>query len=753
MKLNKILLTFVFVILLTVTAMAAVPYKTLYYDGSDHAYTADKIYLNINGTTLDDESLPLQPINLDGSRTLVPLREVFENLGATVHFDSATNVVTVKDGSNTVVLTVGSTQATVNGEKVTMDVAPKFVSLNNTSPKKVMIPLRFVSESLGYDVNYEASTRTIYVSNKESDTSNNNSNNSNNNTNSTVTLTEKNSTTITPSNQPTAKITGVTLPTATNKSLKIVSDTPITNVTKSTLSDGRLVIDIENAQLGITPIDQKVSVDKLTNVKVAQFATTPTKITRAVLSFSGDTTYSVILSNDRKTLTIGFSDFTPEKDTTSPPSNNNATKVVFNTDGVADVFVIYGDGKSPVIEGVTSVDDTTMYIDIARPNTILSEVSSGEINSTTNSVAVKSYKISNIDDDTTRIQLTLNGECIYSVVENGTLTKVYVKPVIVDTNSDDILSLTQTVNSAVLKIDKDKANIPAGFDINSIVHTDKYMSDLYYLSVPLSFKNVMPTPKNIPVGNDILKSIDFLNEGNSTKIVFNGKKVLHVKVTEDADYIIITVRAARDVYDKIIVIDPGHGGSDPGTSGKVNGKTYTEKEVVLDIGTKASKYISQDSRFKVYMTRTDDTFIQLYDRPAFSTHLGADMFISIHANASTSAIPNGIDTFYFDVQKEDEKYLNSKNVNVTDYRKGVTADSKAFAQVMQKNLISTTGLVDRGYKHADYAVLRQNEVPAILIETGFMSNPEDMAKLADDAYRTKVAKSIADTVIGYYGSY
>ncbi len=752
MKINKILLTFVFVVLMTVTALAAVPYKSLYYDGADHAYTADKIYLNINGTTLDDSSLPLQPINIDGSRTLVPLREVFENLGATVNFDSATNVVTVKDGSNTVILTVGSKNAMLNGQTVMMDVEPKFVALSSTSPKKVMIPLRFVSESLGYNVNYDASTRIIYLK-KDTSTSGNSNTNTSTETTTTVKLTEKNSTTVTESNQATAKITGATLPTSTNKSLKLVSDTPITDISKSTLADGRLVVDIENATLGINPIDQKVSVDKLTNVKVAQFATNPIKITRAVLSFSGDTTYTVILSNDRKTLTIGFSDFTPEKDTTTVPSNNNATKVVFNTDGVADVFVVYGDGKAPVIEGVTSVDATTMNIDIARPNTILDGATSDTISSNTNSVAVKSYKISNVDSDTTRIQLTLNSDCIYSVVENGTLTKVYVKPKTIATNSGDVLTLTQTNNTAVLKINKDKAGIPLGFNINSIVHTDKYMSDLYYLNLPLSMKDVLVTPKNLAVGNDILKSIDILNENNATKFVFNGKKVLHVKVTEDGDNIIITVKAARDVYDTIIVVDPGHGGKDPGTSGKLNGTTYYEKNVVLDIGTKATKYISQDTRFKVYMTRTDDTFIELYDRPAFSTHLGADMFISIHSNASSSAIPSGIDTFYFDVQKEDATYLNSKGVYVTDYRKNVTAKSKAFSQAIQKNLISATSATDRGFKHGDYAVLRQNEIPSILIETGFMSNQADLAKLADDSYRTKIARTIADTVIAYYGSY
>ncbi len=743
MKIRNLLLTLTFTLMLSVTVLASVPYKSLYYDGANHAYTAEKIYLSINGVILDDTNLPLQPINLDGSRTLVPLREVFENLGSKVNFDSATNTVTVIDGNNTVVVTVGSTTGYIHGNAGDVDAAPEYVALDSTSGKKVMIPLRFVGEGLGYGVNYNATTRTVSIEKPMDEVTTN-----------TVTLTEINSTTIKSSSESTAKLTEYTLPTAVNKSFVMKFDNPVSAVKKSTLTDGRLVVDVENAVLSTGALNQNVSIGTLSNVRLAQFVTTPTPITRSVLTFNEDTTYTVTLSSNRKTLTISFED--SGKTPSVVEEGLNATKVTYSTNGDADLFTIYGESETPELYGVTSADDLTLYIDVLKPNTLLT----GTTQETVTGVSVSSYKVYDINDTTTRIAVTLNKKSINSVVQNGNLTKVYIKPVgdvvssgdgaVID--SSEVLSVNTTTRTATIKINKNKAGIPSSFAINSITQTDKYMTYDYEISIPMGMSSVLPT-QNIPIKNEILNSIDIVQETGKTRFLFNGENVLYAKVTEDSDCIIFTIKAARDVYDTIIVIDAGHGGTDPGTKGVLNGNTYYEKAVAIDMAKKAANYISADTRFKVYQTRPDDVFVQLYDRPAFSSKIQADMFISIHANSSTSSIPNGIDTFYFDVTKEDATYLATKGVYPTDYRKEVTATSKDFASAMQKKLISTTLLTDRSYKHADYAVLRNNDAPAILIETGFMSNQRDLINLVDDAYRTKVAKAIADTVIGYYGKY
>ncbi len=739
MKLPKILLTTVFSIMFSATVFATVPYKSLYYDGASHEYTTEKINLSINGVIVDDSKLPIQPINIDGSRTLVPLREVLEALGATVNFDNATNKVTVVDGKNTVVLTVGSTTGYINGTTVEMDAPPKYVGTSSTADKKIMVPLRFVGEGLGYEVNYDAATRTVKVDKPEETTA------------VEVNLTEVNSATISTTSDTTAKLTSYTLPTEGSKSLVMEFNSPVSKVTKTTLNGGRLVIDVENSVLTTSALNTNLSVGTLTNVRMAQFATTPTPITRAVLTFGADTNYTVTLSANRKTLTVSFD--SANNVPVVPADKNNATSVAYSTTGSTDLISIYGESTAPEVYGVTLPDDNTIYIDIARPNTILTGVENNQINENVVGLATTSYQIYNLDDTTTRVVVKVDEPCVTNVIKNNNITKVFIKPVSsISANVSGALSLSTTPRTAIIKISKTLGAIPTGYNIKNITHTDNYMAYKYTLTSPTSFKNNIST-QSLAVNNEILTSIDVVNENNKTNFVFNGSTVLHASVTEDATNIIFTISAARDIYDKIIVIDAGHGGTDPGTSGTLNGTVYYEKAVALDMAKKASDLISADTRFKVYQTRPNDVFTLLYDRPAFSTNVKADIFISIHANASTSAVPNGIDTFYFDVTKENATYLASKGVYPTEYRKSVTAESMAFAKVMQENLIKSTLVTDRGYHHADFAVLRANDIPAILIETGFMTNSRDIVNLANDEYRTKVAKTIADTVIGYYDNY
>lgn len=766
MKVKKMtVLTLFMVMMLTTRIFAEVPYSTLYYDGGNHEYTAEHIGLSINGVTLDDDSLPIQPINIDGQRTLVPLREVFENLGATVNFDSTNDTVTVIDGSNTVGVTVGSTTGYINGEAVEMDAEPKYVSLDKTTDKKVMIPLRFVSEGLGYDVDYDETQRLVSVNSNKSDIAEG----------TELEITEINSDDIATISNETSNLVDYVLPTEDNQILTLNFDTPITSIDDSVLTDGRLVIDIENAILEAGSVNLDVNVGTLKNVRMAQFKSSPEYDTRIVLTFNADTTYTISLSDDRETLSISYADWgvVPENpdgssdnidtidpvdpetptDPVEPEEDLNASYVKFSTDGQADAIMVYGDDEAPKLT-TTQIDKYTLYIDVEKPNTIVSN------NGTLDGVGVESYKIYNFNDTITRIELSLKEECLYSIVKNGNLTKVYVKPSeTISPNggdevvSGDVISLTNTPSTTTLRINKDNAGISSMFDISNIEHTDNYMEYQYCLTLPMSLRNVLSTPLNYDIDNENLESVDILNEGNSTKFVFNGKTVLYADVSEDDTDIIFTIKAARDVYDKIIVVDPGHGGTDPGTIGYNNGNTYYEKDIVLDIANRVTEYVSQDSRFKVYMTRTDDIFIPLYDRPAFSTNLEADLFVSIHVNSSTSPTPNGIDTFYFDVDREDESYLNDKGIYVTDFRRQITAESKDFAEYVQGNLIDATGATNRGFKHDNLAVLRSNDIPAVLIEVGFASNPTDLGNLLTSSYRDLLAKTIADSITGYYNNY
>ena len=213
---------------------------------------------------------------------------------------------------------------------------------------------------------------------------------------------------------------------------------------------------------------------------------------------------------------------------------------------------------------------------------------------------------------------------------------------------------------------------------------------------------------------------------------------------------------------RTIVIDPGHGGKDPGALG---GNNLQEKGIVLSISQKLREILTAKG-YTVLMTRDTNRFIPLKERTAFATRHKADLFLSIHANGSENPRANGIETYYLDVvstDKASEKIAARENVN-SGYsiqeletllegliRESKSADSKRLARHVQDTLVQNTGAVDRGVKHARFVVLIGTKVPAILIETGFVSNPVEGRKLTTSAYQRKVAAAIAQGVDKFLG--
>ena len=213
---------------------------------------------------------------------------------------------------------------------------------------------------------------------------------------------------------------------------------------------------------------------------------------------------------------------------------------------------------------------------------------------------------------------------------------------------------------------------------------------------------------------------------------------------------------------KTIVIDPGHGGKDPGGLGR---GTLEEKGIVLSISHKLREVLTERG-YTVLMTRDTNRFIPLKKRTEFATQHKADLFLSIHANASENSRANGIETYYLDVTSTDkaaEKIAARENVN-SGYsiqeletllkgliRQSKSGDSKRLARHVQQALVQTTGAINRGVKHARFVVLIGTKVPAILIETGFVSNPVEGRKLSTTAYQYKIATAIAEGVDRFLG--
>ena len=176
---------------------------------------------------------------------------------------------------------------------------------------------------------------------------------------------------------------------------------------------------------------------------------------------------------------------------------------------------------------------------------------------------------------------------------------------------------------------------------------------------------------------------------------------------------------------KLIVIDAGHGGRDPGTIGITNKQ---EKVFNLNIALKIQKLLANDPNMEVVFTRIDDTFIELGDRAPVANKLNADAFISIHANSVKNApSANGTESYYYEEA------------------------SKSFTQIIHKHLLEATGFRDRGVKQAGWKVLRDANMVSVLLETGFLSNAAEEAKLFTDDMQQRIAQGVVNGLKEYFG--
>jgi N-acetylmuramoyl-L-alanine amidase len=194
---------------------------------------------------------------------------------------------------------------------------------------------------------------------------------------------------------------------------------------------------------------------------------------------------------------------------------------------------------------------------------------------------------------------------------------------------------------------------------------------------------------------------------------------------------------------KRIMLDPGHGGKDKGGIGR----RLNEKMVTLPITRKVAG-ILQKKGYEVYLTRNSDRFIELADRPALARKAKADIFVSIHANKTSKSSVDGIETFCITPQGAASSH--SSKISWKKYQGNAnTANNVALAYWVQRSLINKTKADDRGVKFARYMVLKEASCPAILVEVGFLSNPNEEKRIATEWYQWQLAKAIADGITRY----
>nr|WP_155706886.1 N-acetylmuramoyl-L-alanine amidase [Gloeocapsopsis dulcis] len=174
----------------------------------------------------------------------------------------------------------------------------------------------------------------------------------------------------------------------------------------------------------------------------------------------------------------------------------------------------------------------------------------------------------------------------------------------------------------------------------------------------------------------------------------------------------------------VVVIDPGHGGKDPGAIG-IGG--LQEKQVILPISKQIAAILEKEG-IKVVMTRDLDYFVDLAPRVAIAERANADVFVSIHANSMGLSRPdvNGLETYYF-------------------------SSGQRLAQVIHRNILQRVTIRDRGVRRARFYVLRKSSMPSVLVEIGYVTGREDNPRLRTAAYQTQMAEAIARGILQYLG--
>jgi N-acetylmuramoyl-L-alanine amidase len=244
-----------------------------------------------------------------------------------------------------------------------------------------------------------------------------------------------------------------------------------------------------------------------------------------------------------------------------------------------------------------------------------------------------------------------------------------------------------------------------------------------------------------------------------------SEKFFPDKITLDGKHIVANLGSVQEFLIKRIVLDPGHGGKDPGAVGRYLG--VQEKDVVLEIAKKTKKLLEDNLDVEVLLTREDDRFVSLAERTEFANKHKADLFVSIHCNAAYNSATNGSEVYYLSPAKTDEaRAVEALENDVIRFespeaRKRYTdldfilydmrqmehlRESIDLAGRSQRSLVNELGTKDRGIKFANFYVLRGAFMPAILVEVAFLSNQWEERKLRTPEFQKKAAMAIYTSI-------
>lgn len=352
-------------------------------------------------------------------------------------------------------------------------------------------------------------------------------------------------------------------------------------------------------------------------------------------------------------------------------------------------------------------------------------------------------------DKTTRIANIVTKEETTTTTKLTTTTEATTTEPKTEATTKSILTTTETTTISINNVvpsEYDTNNDYYGYDnensrfyikdvnnsinINKFVHYDDYYNLTYSLILNGNYNNLLSSSSFLSTTEGI-SHVNVLVSSDKVTITFNETKIMAMDISKECNYVYIKPVKPKEKYSKIIVLDAGHGGSDPGASG--NG--LVEKDLTLNM-LLAAKELFDKSDIKCYVSRASDVYPSFNDRTDLANEVG-DAFISIHIN-SVGGNPGASGTETYSL------YANDLGNGLTSYR---------LAEEMLNQLLDKLGTVNRKVKSENWIVLRQSKVPATLIEIGFITNANDAAIMGSQEGTYKVGQAIYEGVVNLFDKY
>lgn len=679
------------------------------------------IELRVDGRAI---AMDPPPVYRNGS-VLVPMRVLSDAFGADVEWVAAAQLVRIKLDATTVEMRVGVRSARVNGGDLPLGASPEIAG------GKVLVPIQFLAEIFQFAFSWDAARSVLnIISRTDKQESGQGSGPLGSAGTASLAVAGGNEARRdaeanavggpagpVAGDEATSRVAVKGLEwgfTGSHVRLDIVTDGPVPSHSAHLLgSPDRLVMDLKGAVIP-APLNVSGGQPAATGARAAQFS--PDTV-RVVLDLSASTGYVITPRQNGPGLSITL--------------NHVVGKVGFVRSGGRARLTVEASG--PVEYTVMTLKSPLrLVIDIMG-----STLAGSALNLPLDDPVVKSLRVSQFLPEVTRVVVDLT----YRVVVAPTPVAVQVssRGDAGDTTAATDVSTALTTRTLAFDLLTPITAVkvaPSSEGALLFIEADgPIQPEIFYTGNP--DRLVVDVPGSVLEDGALsstetsgpVKRLDRIPYRQSdTRLVaeIDQARQHSLQLLQDQTRAVISI-GGRGGAKVLVAIDPGHGGRDVGAQSPSG--TF-EKEVALDIGLRLARLLDA-AGIGVLMTRTDDTYRWLADRPAMANAKKADVFLSIHCNSSAAPTPTGSGT--------------------ESYYLPLLPENRLFAETVHRELVRVVGLQDRGLKERSLAVLRGAAMPAMLVEVAFLNHPQDAALLSDEAFRQKVAEGLFSGLLAYLG--